>query len=212
MVLHIVGDKLDGSILRSVNRRLALTEDYGRLEVCDSGRYLRSRLILTFLKSFMEAVNLLVLVSKNLIILSLLIVILFAETVDLCVESINLRLVATYGIDEVVCTVRVLKLINQAHVQLKSRTIDIIFHTLIAVAVESIVKGRLEIELPSFLFTEIECEVESYLRCKAVGGAEVLAIGEAMSPSQSVESRKLECARSTRITAKPVDKVNCSEE
>lgn len=43
----------------------------------------------------MEAVNLLVLVSKNLIILSLLIVILFAETIDLCIESINLRLVAT---------------------------------------------------------------------------------------------------------------------
>ena len=90
-------------------------EDYGRLEVCDSGRYLRSRLILTFLKGFMEAVNLLVLVSKNLIILSLLIVILFAETVDLCVESINLRLVASYGIDEIVCAVRVLESIYQAH-------------------------------------------------------------------------------------------------
>lgn len=109
------------------------------------------------------------------------------------------------------CAVRVLKLIYQAHIQLKSRTINVVFHTLIAVAVESIVDGRLEVELPSLLLTEIECKVESYLRCKAVGGAEVLAVGEGMSPSQSVESRNLECARSTRITAKPVGKVDSSE-
>ena len=166
MVLHVVGDELYRRILCRVDDTLALTEEHCRLQVGGCRRLYIYRLlaVLAVLQSLLEVSYLTVLCFQ----LRVLAAQLTAKTVHLGVESVYLRLVAQLCNLEVMRSVRVLELVYDTSVELYKRTVDVVFHAIIARTVEPVVDGRLEIELPLLVRTEVEGEVESHLRCEHV--------------------------------------------
>ena len=155
MILHVLCDKLNRSILCSVNYRLALTEENCRLEVCCSSRFLILRLLVAVVESLLEVCNLTVLSCK----LCILAVQVAAEVVDTCVQTVDFSLVTTLCDSEVVCTVRVTELVNNTCVQLEVREISVVLEVVGCAkfaTTETPDNSRLYVNLTCLILTEVE--------------------------------------------------------
>ena len=109
MVLHVLGNHLDASILSRLDSALTLTEDYVWLEnvlsLLNNSSCLRTSLAVSeLLLQVSDSAS----VSSNLTVLS---VVVSTELVDLSVQTINLGLVAELSNSEVVSTVAVTELV-----------------------------------------------------------------------------------------------------
>ena len=59
--------------------------------------------------------------------------------------------------------VAVAELVYESCVELEVRAVDVVFHALVAVSVESVYHGGLYVELPSLLLAQVEREVDGCL-------------------------------------------------
>ena len=196
MILHVVRDEFDWSILCWVNHALALTEENGWLQVSNFLRLWTSwaNACVALVEEFLEACNL--------TILSIEVV---AQTVDDSVQTIDLSLVAEVSNLEVVSTVRVLELVNDTSVQLEVCTVNIelsactINNWSISILVFPISKNRtietpsyswLNVNLPCLFLTKVEGEVKTSFCCSVINV--IIAVSwsctELMSPSKTSNS------------------------
>ena len=151
--------------------------------------------------------------------------ILCAEVVDLCVEDINLALVAWLDNLEVMCLVGSLELVVDTDIELHVRVVDVVayglrtYTCLVCHAAfrtgDEIVERRLDVELPLLPVAEVECEVESYLRCHGVlDGAycQIVVVGRVVDVSDAAIENHFKAAWLAFISADGVAEVDLSEE
>ena len=74
---------------------------------------------------------------------------------------------------------------------------------------EVIGQSGLDVELPSLVSTQVECEVKSNLRVQAISLAEM---AEIMLPTETTKSNQLEGTGLTRITSKQVGQVESTQQ
>ena len=121
-MLHVVGDKLNRSILCGINHALALTEENGRLQVGSRCGLHILGLSIALVESLLEVSNLTILSGE----FSILAIEVAAQTVDLSIQTVNLGLVAKLSNGEVVSTVGVLELVDHTSVQLNLAEVQVI--------------------------------------------------------------------------------------
>ena len=216
MILHVLSDELDVSVLSRINYRLALTEDNCRLEVSRCSWLLILRLAVALVESFLEVSNLTVLSSE----LRILTVQVVAQIVDLSVQTVDLSLVANLCDSEVVCTVRVLELVNNTCVELEVSVVSIVANALLS-ALEVPNYCWLNIYLPCLVLAEVESEVKTSLRCQEVYLVSriprvcivtiVILATEYVTPTKTINAAYLEETWLTFVTAEPVAEVDCSD-
>ncbi len=205
VVLHVLSNHLDASVLSLIDSSLALTEDYVRLQniLCRSNNSSSGRTSLACSELSLQVSNLLV-SSGQLTSLS---VVLSTQTVDLSVQTVNLSLVAELLNLEVVSTVRSTELVVNTSLQRES-TVELLLAINTGETLEGISPSnsgltqnntRLDVNLPCLVSTQVESEVDSSL------SVQTTLLG---SPSAAVtttyESDNLESTGLTLVTCEQV--------
>ena len=211
MVLHILGDQLNVSLLASVNNALTLTEENSGLQVgSGSGLYV-SGLLVALVKRLLQVGDLLVL-GNQLCVLSVEVI---AKAVNLAVQAVNLSLVTQLSDSEVVSTVRVLELVDDTYIELNHRTVDVVVNAIMQSFTTYLCGGggqspyhrRLDVCLPLLLAAKVESEVDTHLRGKIV----CLALTESVCPAETSYGNHLEETRLALIATYPVAHVNSTQ-
>ncbi len=208
VVLHVLSNHLDASVLSLIDSSLTLTEDYVRLQniLCRSNNSSSGRTSLACSELSLQVSNLLV-SSGQLTSLS---VVLSTQTVDLSVQTVDLSLVAELLNLEVVSTVRSTELVVNTSLQRES-TVELLVTIVTNDALERISPSnsgltqnntRLDVNLPCLVSTQVESEVDSSL------SVQTTLLG---SPSAAVtttyESNNLESTGLTLVTCEQVVQV-----
>ena len=159
-----------------------------------------------------------------------------AEVVDDAVQTVDFFLIVELGNSEVVCSVRVLEFVDETGVQLNESAVEVVFNTAltysgIVVAVNftvSVIQApddcRLYIELPCFVFTQVEYEIQTCFRGNVVavgnrrnlnstGSSIHFAVGvtEDVSPAKTINTDYFKTARFAGIATEPIAEVNGSQ-
>ncbi len=126
MVLHVVSNHLDASVLSGLDIALTLTEDYvwlqNVLSLLNNSSCGRTSLAVSeLLLQVSDGLS----ISSDLAVLS---VVVSAELVDLTIQSIDLSLVAELCLSEVVSTVAVAELVVETSLDSEVRIAQVVLH------------------------------------------------------------------------------------
>ena len=158
------------------------------------------------------------------------------KLINLSIETVDFCLITSFCIDKVVRTVTVSELVDNAGIELCITVIDVVSHLRMTKCngivgysiVQSPDKCRLNVNLPSLSLTEIESKIQCDFRSQIIAfltnGNETAhiviltisvvetTITESVSPTETSEGNNFKRTRFTLISAKPVAKINGTQQ